>query len=57
MRSTPGCGTLADPSLELEGFQLQEQKESAERPGLNSTLKYPSAWEARQARKRADEGI
>jgi hypothetical protein len=48
---------LADPSLELEGFQLQEQIESAERAGLNLTLKYPSASETRQARKGAAEGI
>ena len=34
MRSTPGCGTLVGPSLELEGFQSQIQKGSAEIPGL-----------------------
>ncbi len=39
MRSTPGCGTSGDPSLELEEFQSQKQKESAERP----SLKHPCA--------------
>ncbi len=33
MRSAPGCGNSADPSLELQGFQSRKQKESAERPG------------------------
>jgi hypothetical protein len=33
MRSTPGCGTSAHPSLELKSFQSQKQKESAEKPG------------------------
>ncbi len=36
---TRGCGNSADPSLELEGFQSQKQKESAKRPGW----KHPSA--------------
>jgi hypothetical protein len=34
MRSTPGCGTLAGPSLELGGFRLPKPKGSAESPGL-----------------------
>ena len=34
-RSTPGCGTLADPSLESQGFWSQKPKRSAERPDLN----------------------
>ncbi len=29
-----GCGTLADPSLEFQGFPLQKPKGSAERPDL-----------------------
>jgi hypothetical protein len=33
-RSTPGCGTLAGPSLELEGFRSQKPKGSADSPGL-----------------------
>ena len=33
-RSTPGCGTLADPSLESQGFRSQKPKGSAERPNL-----------------------
>ena len=33
-RSTPGCGTLADPSLESQGFRSQKPKGSAERPDL-----------------------
>ena len=38
-RSTHGCGILAGPSLELEGFRLQKQKGSADIPGL----KHPGA--------------
>ena len=33
MRSTTGCGTLADPSPELEDFQCPKLKGSAESPG------------------------
>ncbi len=35
MISTTGCGTLAGPSLELEGFRSQKRKGSADSPGLN----------------------
>jgi hypothetical protein len=38
-RSTHGCGILAGPSFELEGFLLQKQKGSADTPGL----KHPGA--------------
>ena len=33
MRSTTGCGTLADPSLELKDFPWPKRKGSAESPG------------------------
>ena len=39
MRSTHGCGTLAGPSLELEGFRSQKQKRAADSPDL----KHPGA--------------
>ena len=34
-RSTPGCGTLAGPSLESAGFRSQKPKGYAASPGLN----------------------
>jgi hypothetical protein len=33
-RSTPGCGTLAGPSLESAGFRSQKTKQYAHSPGL-----------------------
>ena len=39
MRSTHGCGTLAGPSLELEGYRSQKQK----RPADSTGLKHPGA--------------
>jgi hypothetical protein len=57
-RSTHGCGILAGPRPEMEGFWLQKQKGSADSPGL----KHPSAhgrhgMPARWPLKRYDKHI
>jgi hypothetical protein len=54
-RSTHGCGILAGPSLELEGFRLQKQKGSEDSPGLNFSETSRLAWEARKASNVAAE--
>jgi hypothetical protein len=49
MRSTTGCGTLADPSLELEDFLCPKLKGSAEgagprHPGALGRPGRPALW-------------
>ena len=47
-RSTHGCGTLAGPSLESEGFRLQTQKgcaDTARQPRFESSR---SAWKTKR---------
>jgi hypothetical protein len=53
MRSTHGCGIFAGPSLELEGFPLQNRK------GLQAFQSETSrrSWETRKARMIASEEI
>ncbi len=54
-RSIPGCGILAGPSPELEGFLSLRLKGSTGSAGLNLTSRH--AAKTRKARKRAADEI
>jgi hypothetical protein len=62
MRSTTGCGTLAGPSLALEGFRSQKRKGSADSPGLKHSgalwrLARPASFKLLLTWKRYDKYI